>query len=291
MSSSDDEISLWEESETEHRQAFKRQAKSDKELVINAIDEVEERYKRMNAMVDGLKAQASQSVRTGVELNLAPSHLNVPIREGSPTQDRIVKSLGSASSATAIHEWSKALPDKQALSYTGVSPPRVIQMPEWIAILQLMAVQIPELNKVADELELLGTGYFYTEQDRKLTETAGEWISANIGPVDIQVFRTRISSLKTKIGSRTKVKGGEAIEVCPHLPVRYFYAHVVSVLKDDLEEISLKILASSPNTPASSVIEIGRGRNPYHIKGVGSTWSKIMTAVAQLRSRTRPWVE
>jgi hypothetical protein len=291
MSDSGDDLSLWSESEVENLKRTKAQGKREKDVVLDAINEVEAKYAKLNERIYTLTNQAKVSLETSVDQSSLPTHLNTPIKVNGMTPVEITKSLGSASSHTAVREWAKALPQLSEAQMIGASPPRVIQMPEWIAILQLMSVQLPKLSKVADELELLGHGYYYSETDALETEAVGDWLKANVGPLDIQVYKTRISSLKEKIGSRTKVRGGEAVEVSPHLPVRYFHAHVVSVLKDDLEDISLKILASDPRTPSASVIEIGRGRNPYHIKGVGGTWSKILTAIGQLRSRTRPWIE
>jgi hypothetical protein len=291
MSDSGDELSLWSETEVETQRKIKTQGKREKDVVLEAIDEVEARYARLNERVNTLTGQAKTALEASVDQSSLPTHLNTPLKVNGLTPVEITKSLGSASSHTAVKEWARALPQLSDLHRVGASPPRVIQMPEWIAILQLMSVQIPKLSKVADELELLGHGYYYSEADAVETEAVGDWLRANVGPLDVQVYRTRISSLKEKIGSRTKVRGSEAVEVSPHLPVRFFHAHVVSVLKDDLENISLKILASDPRTPSASVIEIGRGRNPYHIKGVGGAWSRILTAIGQLRSRTRPWVE
>lgn len=291
MSDSEEMYSVWSDSDTEAHTKAKASGKRARDIVLEAIEDVEARYSRMNSTIDTLTNQAKAALAPVVDEKNFPIHLDLPLRVNSLTPSEIVNSLGSASSKTAVKEWAKALPFVSDTTTLGASPPRVVQMPEWVAILQLMAVQIPKLNKVADELELIGHGYYYSEKDAVETEAVGDWLKANIGPLDVQVYKTRISSLKGKIGSRTKVKGGEAVEISPLLPVRFFNAHVVSVLKDDLEDIALKIIASDPRTSTSAVIEIGRGRNPYHIAGVGGIWSRVISAIAQLRSKTKHWVE
>jgi hypothetical protein len=288
MSCDGDTISLWETSSDEGRPPSP--ASIANRPLMPSIAELDEQYKSINDTIKELSAQGLQGLNSYADATQVPRELNGSIGLKDDTTTMKVEAVSRAMNIKATTEWANGIPQFGSTGGLVSNPPRVVQMPEWLAILQLMAVQLPELSRIADELELIGQGYYYSQRDALLTEMAGEWIKANIGPVDVQIMTSRISSLKDKIGSRTHVKGGEAIEVCTLLPVRFFRSRVVSVLKDDLEAMALKILASDPEIPSHSVIDIGRGRDPYHIRGIGGTWNKIKVAILTLRTKTKPWL-
>jgi hypothetical protein len=288
MADNQDIVSLWEESDA----GEEHQVESilDKVGRIPTVESLTVKYDKINQIIRELSEAGQESLEQVVDRECMPKGLSLASDAATAKAADVTASIREAKNREATNAWTQALPViKDGIPGPSFNP-RVIQSPEWIAVLNLMAVQLPELSKIADDLELIGQGYYYSSTDRALTEMAGDWLSENVGPVDVQIMKTRVSSLKGKVGARTVVKGKEAIEVCPFLPVRYFNSYVVSVMKDDIETIALKILASSPDTPPWAAVEIGRGRNPYHIRDIGGVWSKISTAIAVLRSKTRPWV-
>jgi len=155
------------------------------------------------------------------------------------------------------------------------NPPKVIEMPEWLATLQLLAVQRPHLSSTLYRLEGIGRGYYVKDDEKDQLREIGKWLTTNVGPVEVQLYSSRISSLKKRIGARTRSVGEEAIEIHPYLDVKYFHSRVVSVKKCDVQELSLKILASSGNLEPHTVIDIGRGVHPSLIKQVSNFWARL----------------
>lgn len=110
MSDSGDDLSLWSESEVETLRRTKAQGKREKDVVLDAINEVEAKYAKLNERIYTLTNQAKISLETSVDQDSLPTHLNTPIKVNGMTPVEITKSLGSASSHTAVKEWARALP-------------------------------------------------------------------------------------------------------------------------------------------------------------------------------------
>jgi len=284
-----EDMSLWSEEDSGPPTPVLKQNSKEETLSTNNPERILEDLDKINRQIERMVNEA-ESQATSKAGNVGQvKELFSTIREADQASTRACNNLNAASNMVATEEWGKRLLAPEGSITDSPPPPRVIQVPEWLALLQLLAVQKPHLSQLAEELELVGHGYYPSAHEHNGLEEVGSWLTRFVGPVDIQIITSRLSHLKDKIGHRTRVVGEEAIVVCDELPIRYFRSRVVSVLKDDLETISLKIIASSGTVPPHAAIQIGRGINPYHIPSISGFWEKLVRIAIRTRLNKKPW--
>lgn len=287
-------ISLWDEQEVQGGGTIPLQplgsGSQTSDTRADVLDyALEERISKTTALVEEMITQAQKGMDSVVDISTLPDKLREEITDLTGGYSDTIKSIGDASTERAVQEWGNVLVDPLSILKGAVTHPRVISVPEWIAILNLMAIQDNTLDRLARELEYLGNGFVPQGKDTEMMEKVSKWISANVGPVTVQIFTTRVSSLKSRLSYETRVRGGGTRQIWKGFPVSYFRSSVQSVKKDDLEDVILQILSSAEETDRYSSMLIGRGRNPYHIPKMGGLWSKICNATNNLRITSKPW--
>lgn len=160
----------------------------------------------------------------------------------------------------------------------------VIEVPEWVAMLALLAVQRNHLSEVCRQLEAVGCGFRPAEEDLSAYMEIGAYLKDNYGPIEIQLYSTRLSHLSERVGERTRSVGKDARPVHPAMDVLYFHSHLASVAATDIEVVSLKILASSGQLSSNAVVEIGRGTPGDDIPELGITWPRVRKLVDNITS-------
>lgn len=287
-------ISLWDEKSDDERETVSStsvrcsgQAPKKQSEVLDPT--LEERISQSTALVEEMISEAQKGMDSSIDLTILPDQLRGDVTELTKGYSDVINSIDQASTERSVQEWGNVLVDPLSILKGVTVQPRVISVPEWIAILNLMAIQDNSLDKIARELEYIGNGFVPQGKEADTMNKVSKWISSNIGPVTIQIFTTRVSSLKSRISYETRVRGGSTKQVWKGLPVSYFRSSVQSVSKDDLEDVILQILSSAEETDRYSAMLIGRGRNPYHIPKLGGLWSKICAATRSLRLSSKPW--
>lgn len=280
MSLNDDMASLWSGSSSGSTTPGRSAKRSGVYVPLDSPEKMEAALDDVSRQLNKLQAEASAALLSPAPLVSRSDLPQLPAIKGGSVTSHNDQGNGQAADDDSgptrnpsLHPWGGIQPNSETLEHESVV--RVIEVPEWIASLNLLATQQPSLAGVCEDLMLIGRGFRSRANDLENYYTVGNWIRSTIGKVDVQLYSSRVSSLKKRIGNRTKCVGEEAVEINSLLPVRYFHSRVVSVRQEDIEEIAMKILASSGDIPSYSSVELGKGTDPLYVPGVAEFYKKL----------------
>jgi hypothetical protein len=254
-------------------------------------DEVIKTLESLSAQIERLAAAGAAALQDKPEPSMVPNPLTKSARVDAADWPKMAQLATPPSSPPSSAHGDAATNAESVLGNLSVPPfvetlarRTVIEVPEWIAVLSLIAVRRPHLSGVLRELELVGRGFHPSEADFDKYLEIGPLIKQLCGDIEVQLYSSRLSHLGSRVGTRTRSTGDEARPVHPALPVVYFHSHVTSVRPDDMREIALKILASSGRLEWNTVVDIGRGEEPEHLPGLQRIWPKIQGRIARYMS-------